>query len=117
MAVLNIIYMVLALRTNVCFVAVFLLLALGSAFSATASWLLANDFTGNAAAAHRMTVTAGAVFFVAALIGWWVFTSVMLVSVDFPIQIPIGDLSRVVKGRTQRGVPGATNQSLEDKMA
>jgi hypothetical protein len=42
------------------------------------------------------------VFFVAALIGWYVFTSVMLVAIDFPLQLPIGDLSNVIRGRTEK---------------
>ncbi len=105
MAVLCLIYMVLALRTNVCFVAVFFLLTLGSVFSATSNWLLAQDYDGNTAAARRMAISAGAVFFVAALIGWWVFAAVMLVEVDFPIQIPIGDLSNIVRGRSEKRQP------------
>ena len=36
------------------------------------------------------------------LIGWYVFASVMLVAIDFPIQIPIGELSHIIKGHTQK---------------
>lgn len=35
------------------------------------------------------------------MIGWYVFVSVMLVSIDFPIQIPIGDLHNVIKGHSE----------------
>jgi hypothetical protein len=48
--------MVLALRTNICFVVVFFLLTLGSVFTTAADWLLAADYEGNAAAANKMVV-------------------------------------------------------------
>ena len=55
MALLCFIYMILALRTNVCFVAVFFLLVLGLSLQAAAHWLLASDFVGNLEAARRLT--------------------------------------------------------------
>ena len=54
MAVLCLIYMVMALRTNVCFVVIFFLLAVGLCLDTTAHWLLAMDYEGNAAAASSI---------------------------------------------------------------
>lgn len=34
--------------------------------------------------------------------GWYLITSILLAIVDFPIQLPVGDLSTVVKGKSQR---------------
>lgn len=34
------------------------------------------------------------------LIGWYIFTALMLLSVDFPIILPLGDLSTHIKGYT-----------------
>jgi hypothetical protein len=38
-------------------------------------------------------------------IGWYMLTSMLLLSVDFPIMLPLGDLSTVIHGRseTKRG--------------
>jgi hypothetical protein len=34
--------------------------------------------------------------------GWYLLTAIMLAIVDYPIQIPVGDLSTVIKGRSVR---------------
>jgi hypothetical protein len=44
----------------------------------------------------------GAVFFVSCLAGWYLFFVQILASVDFPYTLPVGDLSRRVKGRSER---------------
>jgi hypothetical protein len=33
--------------------------------------------------------------------GWYLFLVQMLVSVDFPYTLPVGDLSRRIKGRSE----------------
>ena len=43
--------------------------------------------------------TAGAVFFVTDMIGWYIFIFLMLAAVEFPIQLPMGDLSHLVPAR------------------
>ena len=49
-----------------------------------------------------MTVTAGAFGLVAALCAWWVFLAQMLASVDFPIALPVGDMSGLIKGASEK---------------
>ena len=44
----------------------------------------------------------GATGFVVCALGWYIFTSQMLLSVDFPFSLPVGDLSTVVKGASDR---------------
>lgn len=34
--------------------------------------------------------------------GWYLLTSIMLAVVDFPIQLPVGDLTGIVKGHSER---------------
>ncbi len=34
--------------------------------------------------------------------GWWIFFAQMLASVDFPFQIPVGDISHIIKGASTR---------------
>ncbi|KAH0591666.1 hypothetical protein MHUMG1_10597 [Metarhizium humberi] len=48
---------------------------------------------------NTLMTTAGALGFVNALAGWYLFTALILESVDFPYQLPVGDLSHIVKGR------------------
>lgn len=47
--------------------------------------------------------TAGAVFFVTDLLGWYIFTFLMLASVEFPIQLPMGDISHLIPPRRVQG--------------
>lgn len=56
MAMLCFVYMILSLRTNICFVIIFLLLVIGLSCDAAAHWLIAGDLTGNIAAANRVTM-------------------------------------------------------------
>ena len=35
--------------------------------------------------------------------GWWLFLAIMLAAVDFPIALPVGDLSTLIKGASDRG--------------
>ena len=34
--------------------------------------------------------------------GWWLLVAILLAGVDFPVALPVGDLSRVVKGGSER---------------
>lgn len=42
---------------------------------------------------------AGAVFFVTDLVGWYIFIFLMLEAAEFPIQLPMGDISRLIPPR------------------
>ena len=46
---------------------------------------------------------AGSAFaFVGGLFVWYLFTSLVWAGVDFPISLPVGDLSHIVKGKSDR---------------
>merc|ERR1711974_146378 len=45
---------------------------------------------------------AGAFCFVTCLCGWYIFFAIMLASVDFPFDLPLVDLSTVVKGASEK---------------
>jgi hypothetical protein len=36
------------------------------------------------------------------MLGWYVFLSEMFAIIDFPFQLPVGDLSTIVKGASER---------------
>lgn len=99
MGLMSFIYLVCALRTNLVFVAIFLGLLLTFVVLTGAYWQLA---LGHVEMAQRLQVAAGAFGFMATLAGWWIFFAQMLASVDFPIQIPVGDISHLITPLSER---------------
>jgi len=86
MGVLCFVYMILALRTNVVFFLIFLLLVPAFSCLAGAYWHLAQD--PEAAIATTLLTAGGALAFVVCLLGWWIFFAIMLAALDFPFQLP-----------------------------
>jgi len=102
MGVLCFLYMILSIRTNLIFFLIFLTLVIAFGLLSGAFWLLAADATANAVAANRCLVGAGAVTFVTDMLGWYLFFGILLASLDFPFALPVFDLSRYVKGASER---------------
>ena len=99
MAVLCFFYMIAALRTNICLV---LILA---CFCVTFPCLAASYFAGarGQMAKSNSTRIVGAAFaFAASLIAWYLWFSLILDSVDFPFSLPVGDLSKYIKGKSDK---------------
>jgi len=99
MGFLCLIYMVCALRTNVVFVLIFASLVPAFGLLTAAYWNLAK---GNTSAAGTYQIAAGACTFFTCCCGWWIFSAIMLASLDFPFQLPVGDLSTVIKGASEK---------------
>ncbi|KAL9132392.1 MAG: hypothetical protein Q9175_006434 [Cornicularia normoerica] len=99
MGLLSLIYLICALRTNLVFVAIFLGLLLTFVILTGAYWHTA---LGHTEMAERLQVAAGAFGFLATLAGWWIFFAQMLASVDFPFQIPVGDISHLITPLSER---------------
>lgn len=105
MGVLCLVYMILALRTNIVFVLIFLTLVPAFGCLAGAYWHLAEAYSGSttsAAIATKLTVAGGAFCFLTCLCGWYIFFAIMLAALDFPFNIPVGDLSTVIKGASDK---------------
>jgi len=112
MVLLCFIYFICSLRTNVAFVIIFLSLVLGFGCITGAYWnnalgIGASELRPAYAAAKlatgaRCQIASGACFFVTCLAGWWIFFAIMLASLDFPFQIPVGDLSTLIKGASEK---------------
>lgn len=50
-----------------------------------------------------LSIQAGGAFaFVTSLGGWWILLAIMLASIDFPLSLPVGDLSTYIKGASER---------------
>lgn len=99
MGFLCLIYLVCSLRTNIAFVIIFLTLVI--AFGLLVGTYF-NLSLGKVDVASRCLVGAGATFFVTCCAGWWIFFAIMLAALDFPFQIPVGDLSTAIKGASAR---------------
>lgn len=94
MAVLCFVYLIVSLRTNICFFMIFLLLV--PAFGCLAAYFFGHG------ANPKLVVAAGAMTFVVCLLGWYLFIVQLLASVDFPLNLPVGDLSRYIKGASEK---------------
>jgi len=102
MAVLCFIYLIIALRTNIVFLLIFALLV--PAFSCLSVVFFR---TAEGLAATNYQTTAGALTFVVCLLGWYLFFVQLLAAVDFPLNLPVGDLSRYIKGASERAKKAA----------
>ncbi|KAL9061547.1 MAG: hypothetical protein Q9162_000079 [Coniocarpon cinnabarinum] len=99
MGVLCFIFLICSLRTNIAFFIIFFTLVMAFAFLAGAFWQLAN---GQMALGYRLVTAGGAFAFVTCLAGWWIFAALLLAAVDFPVPIPVGDLSGMIKGMSEK---------------
>merc|ERR1712137_11169 len=99
MGLLCLVYLICSIRTNLIFFLIFFTLV--PAFGLLAgSYLQAAN--GRAALAAKLAEAAGAFCFVTCLCGWYIFLAIMLASVDFPLDLPLVDLSSVVKGASEK---------------
>ncbi|KAE8360862.1 GPR1/FUN34/yaaH family-domain-containing protein [Aspergillus caelatus] len=99
MGLLCFIYLICSLRTNLCFVAIFLGLVLGFCLLTGTLWQLAN---GNLGLARALKKAAGACLALGSLPGWYFLFVQLLATVDFPLTLPIGDLSRIIPAASER---------------
>jgi succinate-acetate transporter protein len=99
LTVLTFVYLICSVRTNVClFLALFLLVI---TFALTAATYF-QAALGNAVQAAKLQKTAGAFNLALCIPIWYIFIAQILDAVDFPITLPVGDLSTVVLGRSQK---------------
>lgn len=101
---LSFVFFICSLRTNICLVILFLAYTIAFPLLAAAEWTHAQ---GQMALSNRLMVGGGAACFVVSLCSWWAMIGGLLESVDFPISLPMGDLSGVIRGRTTTDVESA----------
>ncbi|KAK6363891.1 uncharacterized protein PV06_09715 [Exophiala oligosperma] len=99
MAVLTYMFAVCAVRVNVILFAGLHFLTVGFGCFTGVYWNLAE---GNHEMAARLQKVGGAFVFALCAIVWYLLFSELLESVDFPIALPVGDLSQVVPGMKRR---------------
>ncbi|KAK7542165.1 uncharacterized protein J3D65DRAFT_644084 [Phyllosticta citribraziliensis] len=99
MAFMCFLFTILALRTNLCFVTILGTLCLLFCMLAGAYWQTSN---GNLDTARHLQKAGGAFSFITICAGWWVMFAILLVAIDFPFQLPVGDLSHIIKGKSEK---------------
>jgi uncharacterized protein len=99
MAVLCFVYLICSLRTNVVFFGIFLLLVPAFGCLAGSFW---EGSKGHAASALTLQHAGGGLAFAVCLLGWYLFFVLLLAAVDFPLNLPVGDLSRFIKGASDK---------------
>lgn len=90
---LSFVFFVCSLRTNVCLAVLFLTYTIAFPLLAAADWVRTK---GDMNLAGRLTVGGGAACFVVSCCSWWAMIDGLMESVDFPMRLPMGDLSKVV---------------------
>ncbi|KAH6962085.1 GPR1/FUN34/yaaH family-domain-containing protein [Ilyonectria sp. MPI-CAGE-AT-0026] len=99
MTILCAIFMVASIRTNVVLFTIFLLLIPTFGCLSASFFAVSHDLASSAKTFQH--VGAGLLLAVSFL-GWYIFLALVLLSVDFPYILPLGDLSTVIPGRTDR---------------
>ncbi|KAK3069400.1 hypothetical protein LTR53_012289 [Teratosphaeriaceae sp. CCFEE 6253] len=97
--VITFMYMVCAIRTNVVFFTIFVLLEI-------AVWLLVagywNASAGNAVAFAKLAKASGACLFALDVLGLYLLFAQLLQAIDFPLDLPVGDLSHIIPSKSRR---------------
>lgn len=57
---------------------------------------------GYSSKALTLQYAGAGLLFVTSLLGWYIFVALLLLAVDFPFSLPLGDLSTVIKGKTKQ---------------
>src|SRR5271163_1991422 len=102
MGVLCFIYLICALRTNIVFCLLFALLIPAFTCLGAALWKIAEATPTAFAESTKLIHASGALGFAVALLGWYLLIVQLLASVDFPVNLPVGDLSRFIKGASEK---------------
>ncbi|KAL4865212.1 hypothetical protein BDV12DRAFT_200334 [Aspergillus spectabilis] len=89
MAVLMLIFLISATRTNIVYTLIFLSLLLVFLLLSSGYWTLGQ---GNAVVGDRCVKGAGAALFVASLLGFYLLIAQLFDAVGFPATLPVGDL-------------------------
>lgn len=89
MAILMVIFMICATRTNVVYTLIFLSLTLVFLLLTAGYWQLAE---GKASVGGRCIKGGGAALFVASLLGFYLLVVQLFEALEFPFRLPVGDL-------------------------
>ncbi|ORY77008.1 GPR1/FUN34/yaaH family-domain-containing protein [Protomyces lactucae-debilis] len=97
--VLDFLYFIVSLRTNVTFALVFITIDIDLFLLAASYW---QTTLGHTDLAQRLQVAAGAFGFLCSMTGFYLEASILFDTLDFPITLPLGDLSGWIKPKSVR---------------
>lgn len=106
-------YLICSLRTNLVFVTLFTFL------DATFGLLVATYFTaahGNGDLASKLQIAAGAFALLTVVPGWYILVAQLLEAIDFPVQLPVGDLSQFIVSGSERRARKAASTSVDERV-
>ncbi|KUL87763.1 hypothetical protein ZTR_03161 [Talaromyces verruculosus] len=103
MAILMLIFMICATRTNIVYTLIFLSLIVVFLLLTAGYWQSAE---GNTATGGRCIVGAGASLFVASLFGFYLLIVQLFEALDFPFRLPVGDLGAVWTRKQESSASG-----------
>lgn len=93
-AIITFVYFIISLRTNVFFVVLFFTLDIFFCLTAAGYDRVSR---GDLEKAGNLFKAAGAFVFVTCLCGWYLFIALMMASNNFPVGLPLGDLSHFLE--------------------
>lgn len=97
MTILNLIFLICSIRTNVVFVLIFFAAAVGFGFGAGAFWQAANN---NMLLSTQLAIGCGACFFAASVLNFYMLLAVMIPTMQLPLpNLPIFDLSTKITAK------------------
>jgi succinate-acetate transporter protein len=117
MAIFSLYCTVCALRINILFVLAFFFLSITFILISSSYWVVVEP--GMQQMGHNLMIVSSSIFiplsvywlimfkaggsfgFVVIPIGWYLLLALMLTTVDFPFNLPVGDLSSVVPSATE----------------
>ncbi|KAK9236553.1 GPR1/FUN34/yaaH family-domain-containing protein [Lipomyces kononenkoae] len=105
-AVIVMVFLICSLRTNIAFFLLFVCLE-GTFLCLTIAYFTLAD--GRYLHGLNIVKAGGGCLLTCGLIGFYIFIVLMLVAVDFPFLLPVGDLSHLMKGYQQKHGPLKTH--------
>ncbi|KAJ8098073.1 GPR1/FUN34/yaaH family-domain-containing protein [Lipomyces tetrasporus] len=94
--------LICSLRTNIAFFLIFVTVEAALLCLAIAYFVMAE---GKSALGQNIVKASGGCLLTCGLVGFYIFIVLMLAAVDFPFQLPVGDLSHLMKGYQQKHGP------------
>ncbi|KAK5044480.1 hypothetical protein LTR84_010761 [Exophiala bonariae] len=93
-------FTIFTLKTNIVFVGMFVTVTAGAWVMSGAYWKVSS---GDYGSAHQLETAAGALFFVAGSLGWYITFVIMAAEMRLSTKLPVGDLSQYW-ARTDRDI-------------
>ena len=116
MSIFTIYCTICALRVNILFTLAFFFLALTFILISASYWVIAESGLTSmarnlqlvsylrsmsvASPSNNSIQAGGSTGFVVMIIGWYLLLALMLTTVDFPLNLPVGDLSQIIPSGT-----------------